>query len=153
MSWPACDDERSDRDPSPGGDQNPGGDPFPAEELPPPPRPLSWRGLHPSERWLWFEQLWDEVCMLGERYRLALRSGWWEDEVQLEALAALAAWVDRYDSGEWDDPQGKLALLHDLGRVGALLRDGADPFQPERDRPRYLHHLIALGCRPPAGAR
>ena len=42
--------------------------------------PLDWRGLYPRERWLWFEQLWTDVCTLRERYRLALRSGWWEDE-------------------------------------------------------------------------
>ncbi|MGH2858351.1 MAG: hypothetical protein ACRDMJ_12825, partial [Solirubrobacteraceae bacterium] len=74
--------------------------------------PLTWRGLLPRERWLWFEHLWSDVCALRERYRLAVRSGWWEDEVQVEALAALAAWVDRFDSGEWDDPPGKLALLY-----------------------------------------
>ena len=68
--------------------------------------PLDPRGLYPRERWVWFEQLWSDACMLRERYRLALRAGWWEDEVQLEALAALAAWVQRYDSGEWDDPPG-----------------------------------------------
>ncbi len=80
--------------------------------------PLTWRGLYPRERWLWFERLWTDVCTLRERYRLAIRSGWWEDEVQLETLAALSAWTDRYDSGEWDDPPGKLALLWDLERVG-----------------------------------
>ena len=89
------------------------------------------------------------MCALRERYRLSIRSGWWEDEVQLETLAALAAWVDRYDSGEWDDPPGKLALLLDLERVAALLRDGLDPFDPGRDRPAFLRHLIELGCQPP----
>jgi hypothetical protein len=54
--------------------------------------------------------------------------------VQVEALAALSAWVERYDSGEWDDPPGKLALLFDLERVAVLLRDGGDPFHPDRDR-------------------
>ena len=58
-------------------------------------------------------------------------------------MAALAAWTDRYDSGEWDDPPGKLALLFDLERVSALLRDGLDPFHPERDRPAFLAHLFA----------
>ena len=47
---------------------------------------------------MWFEQLWRDVCALRDRYRLAVRSGWWEDQVQVEALAALAAWVPRYDS-------------------------------------------------------
>lgn len=111
--------------------------------------PLDWRGLYPRERWLWFNQLWCDVCMLRERYRLAVRSGWWENEVQLEALAALAAWVARYDSGEWDDPPGKLALLHDLDRVSSLLRDGLDPFNPRRDRVTFEQHLLRLGCQPP----
>ena len=111
--------------------------------------PLDWRGLYARERWLWFEQLWCDVCMLRERYHLAIRAGWWENEVQLEALAALAAWVIRYDSGEWDDPPGKLALLYDLERVATLLRDGLDPFVPSRDRCDFERHLIELGCEPP----
>ena len=113
--------------------------------------PLTWRGLYPHERWMWFEQLWSDVCMLRERYRLPVRSGWWEDQVQVEALAALASWVARYDSGEWDDPPGKLALLYDLERVAALLRDGVEPFHPERDRTAFLRHLVDLGCQPPPG--
>ena len=40
----------------------------------------------------------------------------------IEALAAMAAWVARYDCGEWDDPPGKLALLDDLQRVRHLVR-------------------------------
>ena len=111
--------------------------------------PLDWRGLHPQERWIWFEQLWSEVCVLRERYRLPVRAGWWENELQLETLAAFAAWVARYDSGEWDDPPGKLALLYDLERVATLLRDGADPFSPARDRGAFTRYLVALGCRPP----
>ena len=111
--------------------------------------PLSCEGLYPRERWMWFEQLWSDVCALRVRYHLALRSGWWLDQVQVEALAALSAWVERYDSGEWDDPPGKLALLCDLERVGALLRDGLHPWQPERDRPAFVRHLLELGCRPP----
>jgi len=112
---------------------------------------MSPTGLYPRERWLWFEQLWSDVCMLRGRYRLAVRSGWWEDQVQVEALAALAAWTDRYDSGEWDDPPGKLALLFDLDRVSALLRDGNDPFHPDRDRLAFARYLIEIGCQPPAG--
>ncbi|MGH2916048.1 MAG: hypothetical protein ACRDMX_13770 [Solirubrobacteraceae bacterium] len=113
--------------------------------------PLTWRGLLPRERWLWWERLWSDVCELRARYRLSVRGGWWEDEVQVEALAALAAWVDRYDSGEWDDPPGKLALLLDLERVAAILRDGLDPFSPDRDRATFARHLIDLGCQPPPG--
>jgi hypothetical protein len=112
--------------------------------------PLDWRGLYPRERWLWFEQLWSDVRMLRDRYRLSVRSGWWENELQLEALAALAAWVHRYDSGEWDDPPGKLALLYDLERVAALLRDGLDPFVPDRDRGSFERYLSEMGCQAPA---
>jgi hypothetical protein len=61
----------------------------------------------------------------------------------------LAAWVTRYDSGEWDDPPGKLALLYDLERVSSLLRDGLDPFNPRRDRRAFERHLIDFGCQPP----
>jgi hypothetical protein len=113
--------------------------------------PLTWQQLYPRERWLWFERLWSDVCALRERYRLAVRSGWWEDQVQVEALAALAAWTERYDSGEWDDPPGKLALLYDLERVSELLRDGLDPFYPDRDRVAFCRYLIDCGCvAPPA---
>ena len=111
--------------------------------------PLDWRSLYPRERWMWFEQLWSDVCALRERYRLSLRSAWWEDSVQVEALAALAAWVHLYDSGDWNDPPGKLSLLYDLERVAALLRDGGEPFHPDRDRVAFARHLIELGCQPP----
>jgi hypothetical protein len=112
--------------------------------------PLDWRGLYPRERWLWWEQLWTDVCSLRLRYRLAIRAGWWEDQIQVETLAALAAWVQRYDSGEWDDPAGKLALLYDLDRIALLLRDGDKPFHADRDRLAFARHLIDLGCQPPA---
>jgi len=114
--------------------------------------PLDPRDLYPRERWLWFEQLWADACMLRERYRLGLRSGWWEDAIQVEAIAALAAWVDRYDTGEWDDPPGKLNLLFELERVAALLRDGLEPFLPGRDRAPFLRHLIESGAQPPPRA-
>ena len=93
------------------------------------------------------------MCSLSARYRLSVRSEWWADELQVEVLAAFAAWVRRYDSGEWDDPPGKLALLFDLERVAAALRDGVDPFHPERDRPAFERHLRLLGCRPPPRRR
>ena len=111
--------------------------------------PMAPTDLFARERWLWWEQLWSDVCALRARYRLPVRSGWWEDAVQLEALAALAAWVERYDSGEWDDPPGKLALLCDLERVAALLRDGGEPFHPDRDRLAFARFLIGAGCQPP----
>ena len=90
--------------------------------------------LLPRERWLWYERLWSDVCELRTRYHLPVRSGWWRNELQVEALAAIAAWVDRYDSSEWDDPPGKLALLHHVERTAELLRDGTEPFHPDRDR-------------------
>jgi hypothetical protein len=114
--------------------------------------PLGPHGLLPRERWLWYEQLWTDACMLRERYRLTLRAGWWEDSVQVEALAALAAWVERYDCGEWDDPPGKLALLYDLERVSLLLRDGLEPFIPARDRTAFLRYLLESGAQPPPQA-
>jgi hypothetical protein len=113
--------------------------------------PLDWRSLYPRERWLWWEQLWMDVCGLRERYRLPVRSGWWEDSIQVEALAALAAWADRYDTGEWDDPPGKLALLFELERIDGLLREGGEPFHPARDREAFLAHVVALGCQRPVG--
>jgi hypothetical protein len=113
--------------------------------------PLAPANLLPRERWLWWEQLWSDVIALAERYRIAPAKDWWENGLQVEALAALAAWVARYDSGEWDDPPGKLALLHDLERVRELIR-GADPFVPERDRAAFCRFLIDGGCQPPPGA-
>ena len=115
--------------------------------------PLTWRGLLQRERWQWYERLWRDVCELRVRYRLAVRAGWWADELQLEVLAALAAWVQRYDSGEWDDPPGKLSLLFDLERVAGALRDGVDPFDPDRDRLAFVRHLVEIGCQPPPGTR
>jgi hypothetical protein len=135
MSWPEDGDE-----PAPEAEAWPEG---------PPRWPLTWRGLAPRERSLWFEQLWRDVGALRDRYRLAVRAGWWADERQLEVLAALAAWVERYDSGEWDDPPGKLSLLFDLERAAAALREGIEPFHPRRDRAAFEQHLIELGCRPP----
>jgi hypothetical protein len=114
--------------------------------------PLDWRPLCPPDRWLWFQHLWVSVCELRERYCLPVRSRWWADDVQVEALAALAAWTERYDSGEWDDPPGKLSLLFDLERISSLLRDGNEPFHPERDRQTFAADLIERGCQPPTSS-
>ena len=110
--------------------------------------PMAPNDLLPRERWLWWEQLWADVISLSRRYRIRLGHRWWEDDVQVETLAALAAWVERYDSGEWDDPPGKLALLYDLDRVRALIR-GGEPFHPDRDRLAFARFLIEAGCQPP----
>ena len=56
----------------------------------------------------------------------------------------------RYDSGEWDDPPGKLALLYDIERVRQLVR-GQDPFDPNRDRAAFCRFLIDAECQPPRG--
>jgi hypothetical protein len=114
-------------------------------------RVLSWRGLKTEEEQnRWWQVLWLDVCNLRSRYGLPVRSRWWEDAIQVEALAALAAWVERYDSGDWEDPPGKLTLLFELERVETLLRDGSDPFNPSRDRPGFDRHLELLGCADPS---
>ena len=78
-----------------------------------------------------------------------MRSDWWEDDIQVEALAALAAWVHRYDTGEWDDPPGKLALLYDLERVAAMLREGLEPFDPRARPARVRLAPDRARCQPP----
>src|ERR1700733_4054628 len=113
--------------------------------------PMAPKDLVPREQWLWWEQVWVDAIALSKRYRIRLGHRWWEDEVQAETLAALAAWVDRYDSGEWDDPPGKLSLLHDLERVRELIR-GGERFHPERDRLAFARFLIDAGCQPPPGS-
>ena len=75
--------------------------------------------------------------------------------MQLQALAALSAWDERHDSGEWDDPPAKLAPLFDLERVAAVLRDGATPFHPDRVRLAFAasSSTPAVGRHPVAAAR
>jgi hypothetical protein len=114
--------------------------------------PLAPTGLLPRERWRWWEQLWSDVLMLGTRYRIRPGTDWWEDGTQVEALAALAAWVARYDCGEWDDPPGKLGLLADLDRVRTMIR-GAELFDPDRDRAAFARFLSESGAQPPPGHR
>ena len=114
--------------------------------------PMAPAHLLPRERWLWWQQLWSDVVSLRERYRISPGNDWWEDGVRVEALAALAAWVARYDSGEWDDPPGKLALLYDLERVRELIR-GHEPFHPDRDRAAFASFQIDTGCQPPPGGQ
>jgi hypothetical protein len=117
---------------------------------PGPPRTLTdWRRMDSETRWDWFDQLWQDACDLRRRYQLPVRKRWWESGIILEALAAMAAWVERYDSGAWDDPPGKLSLLFELERIEAILRDGNDPFDPVRDRVEFEDHLDRIGCEPP----
>ena len=115
--------------------------------------PLAPTHLLPRERWLWWEQLWSDVSRSASATASASAADGGRTSVQVEALAALAAWVERYDSGEWDDPPGKLALLYDLERVAALLRDGGEPFHPDRDRAAFARFLIDGGCQPPPGGQ
>ena len=112
--------------------------------------PMAPTDLLPRERWRWWDQLWSDVVALGDRYRLRPGNGWWEQPIQVEALAALAAWLERYDTGEWDDPPGKLSLLYDVERVRELIR-GTEPFHPGRDRAAFSRFLIDAGCQPPPG--
>src|SRR5262249_52886286 len=93
----------------------------------------SWRDLPPSERRQWFEQLWLDTIALRDRYQLALRSGWWQDSVVVEAIAAFCAWLDLYDTGAYTDPQGKLGLLWQLDQLKTVLRGGEQAFDPARD--------------------
>ena len=117
------------------------------------PWPLTWRELLPRERWVWFDQLWSDVVELRTRYSIPIRVGWWESDLQVEAIAAFAAAVAKYDSGEWDDdPLGKLNLLSDgLGQLGTVLdADDVETFHPDRDRVAYARHAVeARGCQLP----
>lgn len=109
-----------------------------------------WRGLESEKRWEWFQQLYAAAGHLDRRYRLGLRSGWWEDELQLELLAALASWVGMFDYASWTDPEGKVRLLLQLPSVRESLRGGAQTFEPDGDRGRFEQHLRELrDCRAP----
>jgi hypothetical protein len=55
--------------------------------------------------------------------------------------------VARYDSGEWDDPPGKLALLYDIERVRGLVR-GREPFDRRRDPGAFCRFLVHTGYQP-----
>lgn len=110
-----------------------------------------WRELSPRERWDWWDQRWHEALALAERYRLALRFGWWEDSVRVEALAAFAAWVACYDTGVSIDPPGKLQLLGQIEWLHTILRGGDNAFDPSSDRRAFDHHLQTIGCTAPNG--
>ena len=43
-------------------------------------------------------------------------------------------------------------MLYDLERVAQLLKDGTEPFHPDRDRLPFARYLIDLGCQPPPDA-
>ena len=101
-----------------------------------------WRSLRePEQRRSWFQKLYDQAAHLDRRYRLALRSGWWEDEIQVELIATVGAWVGMFDYANWVDPEAKVRLLLQLHSVRELVRGGAQQFDPQRDRQAFEHHL------------
>jgi hypothetical protein len=112
-----------------------------------------WRDLEPKSRWDWFQKLYDQAAHLDRRCRLALRSGWWEDEIQVELLATLGAWVGMFDSANWADPEAKARLLLQLQSVRELVRGGSQQFDRERDREAFEHHLGQLECEAPTHVR
>jgi hypothetical protein len=73
--------------------------------------PMPPNDLLSRERWLFWEQLWPDLNWLSRRYRIRLGDRWWEDDVQVETLVPVAARVERYDSGEWDDQPGARAAV------------------------------------------
>lgn len=110
-----------------------------------------WRQLPVRERWEWWDQLWHETIAVSDRYRLALRSGWWEDSVRVEALAAFAAWVASFDTGVSIDPPDKLRLLGQIEWLRTILRGGEHAFDPPTDRRTFDDHLESIGCQAPDG--
>ena len=70
--------------------------------------------------------------------------------VRLQAIHAPGHMDDHY---VFFEPTHGLALLFDIERVAMLLRDGIDPFHPDRDRLAFVRHLIDIGCQPPPGRR
>ena len=88
---------------------------------------------------------------MGTRYRLGLRSGWWDNDVQIEILATLGASVAMFDYANWADPEAKARLLLQLQSIRELVRGGAQQFDPERDRQAFERHLrIDRECEPPS---
>ena len=100
-----------------------------------------WRSLAPEPRRDWFQKLYDQAAHLDRRYRLGLRSGWWEDEIQVELLATLGAWVGMFDHANWVDPEAKIRLLLQLQSIRELVRGGAEQFDPERDHQAFESDL------------
>ena len=113
-----------------------------------------WRGLDPEQRWTWFQQLYDQAAHLDARYRLGLRSGWWDDDVQIEILATLGAWVAMFDYANWTDPEAKARLILQLPAIRELLRGGAQQFNPNHDRKAFEQHIRdQFGCQRPDDER
>jgi hypothetical protein len=107
-----------------------------------------WRGLDLERRWNWFQQLYEQAAHLERRYRLGLRSGWWEDDLQIEILATLGAWVAMFDYANWTDPEAKARLILGLPAVRELLRGGAQQLDRDRNRHAFEQHLhVHLACQ------
>ena len=102
---------------------------------------VDWRALPPAQRRAWWDHIWSATVRLAGRYRLALRSGWWQDQIQVEALAAFICWLELYDSGANADPTGKVQLLWELERLRGLLRAGEHAFHPGRDRDAFDRYV------------
>lgn len=116
---------------------------------------VDWRTLPPGQRRAWWEHIWSGTVRMGGRYRLALRSGWWQDQIQVEALAAFICWLELYDSGVNADPTGKVQLLWELERLRGVLRAGEHAFHPGRDRSafdRYVDETLARAGEVPTVA-
>ncbi len=103
-----------------------------------------WRQLPPGQRRAWWERLWLSVIALSDRYRLTLRGGWWEDSIQVEALAAFTCWLRIFDSGASPDAAAKLQLLWELERLRVVLRAGERTFDPVSDRSEFERHLARV---------
>ena len=67
--------------------------------------------------------------------------------------AACRGRADHEERCSTTDNNGKLALLYDLERIATLLRDGNEPFHPERDRPAFERYLVQIGCQPPLSSK
>jgi hypothetical protein len=113
---------------------------------------VDWRTLPPARRRAWWMELWSASIALAERYRLTLRAGWWQDPIQVEALAAFCCWLRLYDTGAETDPTGKLQLLWELERLRGVLRSGEQSFDAARDRPSFELYLIELSGGQPTAA-
>jgi len=96
-----------------------------------------WRGLRADNRWSWFQKVYEQAAHLDHRYRLALRIGWWEDDVQIELLATLGAWVAMFAYADWADPEGKARLIFQLPAGRELLPRRRRAVRP-RARPRRV---------------
>lgn len=98
----------------------------------------------------WYQDLWNDVSALQVRYKLPIRTNWWEKPLHVEALAALCAWVNQADNSK--DFRSKLELLHNLDRIGSLIRDGNDPFRPETHQHAFDDFCATLLASQPQSA-